>query len=177
MDRFSTPRAAKEYLVSRILAQAQQDGVALSDPERKMLYFSESGWTLPDMTKVNAEFEQEHNDAEYEEKIETVIRRIRETQDEPSERDWNAAVDRLRTEDHYLLVMIDAAQGHAPSARPPGDLRRLIFTASVVVALLTGFGFFLNAATVDESLTRYLFAGFFLAVLGTLVYFKVVRWR
>jgi len=58
MDPFSSPREAKEFLIARILAQAEHDGVALSDVERKMLYFSETGWTLPDIAAVNDEFDR-----------------------------------------------------------------------------------------------------------------------
>ena len=58
MEQFVTAREAREYLIERVLRQAGQDGVSLTDVERKMLYFSESGWTLPDMMAVNAEFVQ-----------------------------------------------------------------------------------------------------------------------
>ncbi len=39
-DRFSSSRAAKEYLIERIVAQAKQDGIELDEIERKMLYFT-----------------------------------------------------------------------------------------------------------------------------------------
>jgi hypothetical protein len=45
VQTFSSAREAKEFLVERIVSQAQHDAVALSDIERKMLYFSETGWT------------------------------------------------------------------------------------------------------------------------------------
>ena len=53
MARFGSAREAKEFLISRIVDQAQRDGVPLSEVERKMLYFSETGWTLPDIMSVN----------------------------------------------------------------------------------------------------------------------------
>ena len=60
MNAFRSGREAKEYLVSRIVAEAQRENVSLSEVERKMLYFSESGWTLPDMTAVSEDFNREN---------------------------------------------------------------------------------------------------------------------
>jgi hypothetical protein len=51
VEIFKTTRDAKEYLVSRIVAEADRAGIQLSDIERKMLYFSETGWTLPDIQR------------------------------------------------------------------------------------------------------------------------------
>jgi len=59
-----------------IAAEAEREGVPLSDVERKMLYFSETGWTLPDMREVNEEFERDYDESEYEQKIATLARRI-----------------------------------------------------------------------------------------------------
>jgi hypothetical protein len=53
INHFSTAREAKEFLVSEIVAEAQRKNVPLSEIERKMLYFSETGWTLPDIMEVN----------------------------------------------------------------------------------------------------------------------------
>ena len=63
MQTFSTPREAKEFLVSRIVAEAQREGVPLSEIERKMLYFSETGWTLPDMMEVDEAFDRDYDAA------------------------------------------------------------------------------------------------------------------
>ncbi len=60
MNRFQTVRDAKEYMVRRILAQAKQDGVPLSDVERDMLYFSETDWTLPNMMAISQDFDQNY---------------------------------------------------------------------------------------------------------------------
>jgi hypothetical protein len=49
MNAFHSGRQAKEFLISEIIAEAQRENVALSDVERKMLYFTETGWTLPDI--------------------------------------------------------------------------------------------------------------------------------
>ena len=100
---------AKELLVERILSQAQRDGISLSDVERKMLCFSENYWTLPDMAEVNEEFDWHYDQGEFERKIASLVRNIQETGDEPAPSGWDEAVQILRREDHYLLVLIDAA--------------------------------------------------------------------
>ncbi|MGC1177292.1 MAG: hypothetical protein WA843_04440 [Candidatus Saccharimonadales bacterium] len=140
MQQFSTGREAKEYLIDRIVTQARHDDVPLTDVERTMLYFSETAWSLPDIMDVNAEFEKSYDDDEYEKKIAGLVGRIREGGGE--EDVWEAAVKRLRDEDHYLLIMIDGHLRHS-SARPHGDILRLILTAFAIVAvsLVLKFGF------------------------------------
>jgi hypothetical protein len=54
MNRFSTAREAKEFLLAGIVAEAQRENVPLSEIERKMLYLTETGWTLPDIMEVNS---------------------------------------------------------------------------------------------------------------------------
>ena len=131
MRSFATTREAKEFLVENIVAQAQHDGVSLSDVERKMLYFSETAWTLPDMAEVNEEFDRHYDQAEFERKITNVIRHIQHQQasNKDDDRGWMSAVNDLRNEDHYLLVMIRAAG----SARPRGDFIKLVLTALAIV--------------------------------------------
>jgi hypothetical protein len=114
MKRFHSEREAKEYLVSKILEEAQREGVALSEVERKMLYFTETGWTLPDIMKVNEEFDREYDQDTYETKIaklrDRIVKRLRKEQ--PEEYDaWKEAVRLLSKGDHYLLVMVGQAGG------------------------------------------------------------------
>jgi hypothetical protein len=135
-QRFSSSRKAKEYLIERIVAQAKQDGTDLSEIERKMLYFTESAWTLPDMAEVSAKFDQEYNQDEYEAKIGEVVRRVHETAGDADEETWNEAVAVLSSEDHYLLVLISPRLARGRAARPPGDRVKLILTAALVVAVL-----------------------------------------
>jgi len=54
MTRFTSAREAKEFLVAKIAEEAQREGVPLSEVERKMLCFSETGWTLPDIANGKA---------------------------------------------------------------------------------------------------------------------------
>jgi hypothetical protein len=112
MTRFASAREAKEFLVARIAEEAQREGIPLSDVERKMLYFTETGWTLPDIVEVNEQFDREYSVAEYEKKIAGLIRnaRQRDRKGDPQEFSaWSEAIGILSKEDHYLLVMLDEA--------------------------------------------------------------------
>jgi hypothetical protein len=105
-------REAKEFLVSEIVAEADREGVPLSEIERKMLYFSETGWTLPDIMQVNEEFDSKYNQKTYETKIERLVRHAakRLRNENPARlQSWAAAIRLLKKQDHYILVMFDAA--------------------------------------------------------------------
>lgn len=132
---FATSREAKEFLVSKIVEQAQFDHVPLSEIEKKELYFSETGWTLPDMAEVDAAFNREYNQAEYERKIKKLVRaaRKRAGRENPEEqRAWSDAIRRLRKEDHYLSVMTGSA---AAPRHPLIDLLRATGTGVAVSAI------------------------------------------
>jgi hypothetical protein len=79
-----------------------------------MLYFSETHWAPPDLMEVNDAFERDYDSAEYEHKIGALIRNFRANA-RKNNRDefdaWREAVRTLRSEDHYLLVLIDVADG------------------------------------------------------------------
>jgi hypothetical protein len=112
VQTFATARDAKEFLVSRITSEAQREGVPLSETERKMLYFSETAWTLPDIADVNNAFERDYDRAKYEEKIGTLVRNFC-AESRKNNRDdfdaWKEAIRTIHLEDHYLLVLISAA--------------------------------------------------------------------
>jgi hypothetical protein len=50
---------AKEFLVQKIVEQASREGVPLSEVERGMLYFSETGWAPPDIATTVQRFDAE----------------------------------------------------------------------------------------------------------------------
>ena len=50
--------AAKQFLIARVIEEAELQQVLLSDLEKKMLYFTEVHPSLPDIYEINAEFEQ-----------------------------------------------------------------------------------------------------------------------
>jgi hypothetical protein len=135
MKAFRSGRQAKEFLISSIVAEAQRENVPLSEIERKMLYFSESGWTLSDMTAVYEEFDREYDQDEYEKKIARLIVKAdkharKESHDEYDA--WWAAVRFLEGEDHYISVMIGIA-----GLRPAGDQLKLLGAGlSIVTCML-----------------------------------------
>src|SRR5262249_7114455 len=117
------------------VAEAECENAPLSEVERKMLYFTESGWTLPDIMKINEDFDREYDQDEYEAKIARLVtkadKRIHKDSREEYDR-WWAAIRFLKREDHYISVMIRLA-----GLRPPGDQLRLFATAlGIVVCLL-----------------------------------------
>lgn len=62
-------REAKDFLIQHTAEQASLEGVPLSDLEKRMMYFTESGYVPEDPIKLNDEFEADYNTAEYEAKI------------------------------------------------------------------------------------------------------------
>jgi hypothetical protein len=119
VQTFTNVREAKEFLVSRIVTEAQREGVSLSELERKMMYFSETGWSLPDTMDVRDAFDRDYDVAEYEEKIGKLIHNFcadcrKNTRDDFLS--WKEAVRILRREDNYLLVLIDAKPTPKPNS-------------------------------------------------------------
>lgn len=167
MNRFQTVRDAKEYLVSRILAQANQDGVPLSDVERNMLYFSETGWTLPNMMAVSRDFDQNYDQDDYESKIGQIILRIRDQPESNLDNSWDEAVHRLREEDHYLLVLIDGASRSSskPVKRTRGDIVRLILAGVVVVAIYLPVAFFVYSHVDNPTISKLILVSTLLALV------------
>ena len=112
--RFATAREAKEFLIEWIDSEARRVGAPLSEVERKMLYSSKKGWTLPDIADVQDAFERYHDPAEYEENMGKLIRGIRVSARNGAKEEyeaWTEAVRVLSREDHYLLELIAAAGG------------------------------------------------------------------
>ena len=134
MKAFHSGREAKEFLISRIVEEAQRENIPLSEVERKMLYFTESGWTIPDIMKVNEDFDREYDQDEYEHKIAKLVtkadKRIRKGVRDDYDK-WWAAIRFLEREDHYILVMIRLA-----GLRPRGDQLRLLATGLGIVTML-----------------------------------------
>jgi hypothetical protein len=134
MKAFHSAREAKEFLISKIVAEAQIEGVPLSEVERKMLYFSETGWTLPDMMQVYDAFEREFDSHEYERKIAKLIRNAdKHARRESAEtyQSWWSAIRFLKKEDHYISVMVTVA-----GIRPAGDLPKLFLKALAFMSVI-----------------------------------------
>ena len=148
MKEFRTIKEAKDFLAERIASEAEHEGVPLSEVERKMLYFSETDWTLPDIRTVSAEFEQDYDENKYEQKIAGLVRKIeaRNHAEKPGEGEaWDEALLKLSEGDHYLTVLTTMVGEvptvrhgfiptlDAPAVRPPHDGLKLWVTAFAVV--------------------------------------------
>jgi len=104
--------AAKQFFISKVIAEAEFERVSLSEIEKKMLYFTEAQPSLPDIYGVNAEFERDYDSDEYEAKIAGLLKNARDRDTHSStagEQEWKDALDILRKEDHYILVLLYCA--------------------------------------------------------------------
>jgi hypothetical protein len=99
---------AKNFIASRIVTQAALEGVSFSEVERKMLFFSETHPSLPDMDQVLVEFEESFNMFPYERVVSTLIcNSYRIDRRQPTlAKQWRDARTSLRREDHYINVML-----------------------------------------------------------------------
>jgi hypothetical protein len=136
-------REAKDFLTAQTVEQAAREGVPLSDLEKRMMYFTESGYVPEDPIKLNDEFEAENDTAEYEAKISRLLhhayKRLRKENDEARRR-WDDAIKCLRRGDHYLLVMWDESTSAVTlvgtsGATPLRDSLPLLLASLGVIAL------------------------------------------
>ena len=107
-------REAKDFLVQQAAEQAALEGVPLSDLEKRMMYFTESGYVPEDPIRLNDEFEAEYDSDEYEAKISQLLHRAYQRlrkENDSARKNWDLAIKCLRRGDHYLLVMWDARPG------------------------------------------------------------------
>jgi hypothetical protein len=128
-------REAKEFLVAQTAEQAALEGVPLSDLEKRMMYFTESGYVPEDPLRLNDEFEAEYDTEEYEAKISRLLHhayyRLRK-EDDAARKNWNLAIRSLRRGDHYLMVIWDLAP---PGEKPLGDSLKLFVSSLGIIAL------------------------------------------
>jgi hypothetical protein len=139
MPEFASARDAKEFLAGRIAAEAERQGSPLSEVESKMLYFSETGWNLPEMAEVNAEFDRDYNQDEYEKKIGSLVGAILARNDFGSDRDrelWNKAVAKLGEGDHYLLVLVGDSGTASADPKSEDWLRPWLIALGVALGII-----------------------------------------
>jgi hypothetical protein len=139
--------AAKQFLISKVIEGAEFEHVTLSEVEKKMLYFTEVHPSLPDIYEVNAEFERSYDTDEYEGKVAGLLRnaRDRDAKESPSrEQQWKDALDALKKEDHYILVMVAQAFGQASASDEGHHVRDFLIYIAVgigVVIVALGIAF------------------------------------
>src|ERR1700730_8941297 len=156
MDQFSNDREALDFIASRIAGEAQREGVSFSEIERKMLYFSETAWTLPEIWDVSDEFDQNYEQGTYERKVSQLIKKAvgRARKQQPEEYEaWTEAIRRLSKGDRYLLVMVWQAGLRAISRthRGPGKMWRVWVTGATVVVLFGSLVWCLEQLFPDSS--------------------------
>jgi hypothetical protein len=98
---------AKNFLVEQTAEQAALENVPLSDLEKRMMYFTETGECPEDPITLNDAFEAEYDTIVYEKKISRLMARAysRIKRDNPKKlRLWNDAFGVLSKGDHYLLL-------------------------------------------------------------------------
>jgi len=169
-------REAKDFLVQQVAKQAALENVPLSELEKRMMYFTESGECPEDPIGLNDAFEAEYDTGKYETKISKLLhlayKRVRD-EGGASLQTWNDAIRRLKRGDHYLLVMWDLAPYTWTRVRDSGKL----FASALGVIAIACIVFYISKklepqwAWLQERLQTYwrvlfgLFVTIFLAVL------------
>jgi hypothetical protein len=100
-------REAKDFLVQQTAEQAVLENVPLSDIEKRMMYFTETGECPEDPIALNAAFEAAYNTTGHEKKIFLLMARAyhRIRRESPEKlRLWNDAFRVLSRGDHYILL-------------------------------------------------------------------------
>jgi len=135
-----TPKAAKQFLISRIIEEAASEQIALSEIERKMLQFSEQYDPMPDMYEVNQEFERNYAADEYESKIANLLKNARSSDEQASSTaadSWRDALGALAHEDHYILVMVAQAFGSGwATGKTTNRTRELFIYAAIAIVIV-----------------------------------------
>ena len=91
------------------MEQAVNDGIMLSDFEKRMLNFSEGTGSATDIEAAE-QFENEYDNDAYEAKIANLLRRAYQRDAKLGQQHrWKDAVRALRSEDWYILVILQQA--------------------------------------------------------------------
>ena len=109
-----TPHDARHFLIDKIVAQAEREGVPLSDNERKMLDWSEVEPGCVADPQVAEALANEISDQDYEKKIKGLLAATyrSDVAATPDAKDaYREAYSVLKKGDYYLLVMLEQALG------------------------------------------------------------------
>jgi hypothetical protein len=167
---------AKEFLISRITEEAEEEKMPLSEIERKMLYFTENGTMPQEIYDVNNQFESQYDTSDYERKISGLLRNGRRRacrESKTAKTRWKQAIVDLGKEDHYLMVMV------TQSLRSDHDTLSLIasgFAVCIGLLALMSFWFHLDErGLIPEWVHRLSLRLVVLAVIATIFVIKLVR--
>jgi hypothetical protein len=143
-------REAKDFLVQQTADQAAIEGIPLSDLEKRMMYFTESGYVPEEPIALTEEFEARYDTPEYERKVSKLLenahKRISKESD-AKRKIWDEAIGVLRGGDHYLLVLWDLTSFSSILSRIPlrTVLRlalRLVLLVLLAVGAIWGLNYF-----------------------------------
>jgi hypothetical protein len=134
---------AKDFLAQQTAEQAALENVQVSNLEKRMMYFSETGECPEDPIALNNAFDDAYDTAEYEAKISKLMhhayQRIRKENPETAHR-WTEAMKELSNGDHYLLILGDSNYPkERPQERPPHDSLKLLGAAILVASAMFMF--------------------------------------
>jgi len=110
----NTQSEAKRFFATKVIDRARTEGVALSDTERRMLYWSESDPEFKADPKLVEQLASEMSDEDYEAKIAALLQNAFAADsaiDSRAPEVWQQARSVLKKGDHYILIMIDRAVG------------------------------------------------------------------
>ncbi len=146
-----TIAAAKEFIASRIVAEAQLRGNPLSDVERQILYFTETIPVSAKMAAVMDEFDGNYDQDVYEQKVVALIHSLASGLSNEDRRIWSDAVRTLAKKDHYINVMLQQPDA---KVRPPGDLLKLWATGLAICVVLVCLVFIFLSLFPNVDLSR-----------------------
>ena len=132
---FSSQMDAKNFLASKIVFEANLQGITLSDGEQKLLLFSEqdteSPTDIPDALLEGVDYE-------YEKKITGLLKAAyQRDHDNPAElQQYQEAMQKLKGSDHYILVMAVPALSQRNTAR---DMIIYVAIGLAVIAAAVAF--------------------------------------
>jgi hypothetical protein len=131
---------AKEFVISRIVAEARSQAVSLSETEWQMLYWSEihPPPNIPDLGKLAERFDAECDSDQYEMKIRALAEaaRKRDSIDEAQAKRWEGAIDALSEEDHYINVMLPGFSSSVGVAGRQHRTRDVILYLAIALSIV-----------------------------------------
>jgi hypothetical protein len=100
---------AKDFIVDRIVDQAERENAPLTEVEIRILGFAEPSASTGNK-EVGAVFGHDFDDEAYEAKIAQLAKNVYERDLESGLKpDWDGHLDEIANEDMYLLVMLERA--------------------------------------------------------------------
>jgi hypothetical protein len=129
---------AKQFPISKVIEQAEVEQVSISEVERKMPHFTEVHPCLADTYEVNAWFEQDYDSDQYEAQVATLLKTARNRDREQlpeGDQKWEDALNALKEEDHYILVMTEQAFARGSVSRS-SRLQDFLICVAVGVGLV-----------------------------------------